>query len=251
MIYIYPVWTKPRMWDLWKRQILLDPRKKAMLARGFVLKAIKAKAQLLTEIAKSRKRTNKALAIKLLSYRSRIRGVERRVMGLKVSDYRSMRKILMGWEGFSAKLYFEALKSVIPSEFGYHGIRTRQPPRDLFNATISFGYGYLKYLVERELIFRGVNPYYGILHQETDKTYPFLTFDVMEGFRHSFVDRIAIALISKRILQTKHSRKFNGGIYLNKYGQSILSNALYNERMKKLNKLISNEVSYLIRTIAN
>lgn len=251
MIYIYPVWTRPKMWDLWKRQILLDPRKKAMLARRFVLRAIKAKAQLLTEMAKSRKRTNKALAVILLSYRSRIRGVEKRVMDLRVSDYKNLRKILMGWEGFSAKLYFEALNHIIPTEFGYHGIRTRQPPRDLFNAAISFGYSYLKYLVERELVFRGVNPYYGILHQETDKVYPFLTFDVMEGFRHSFVDRVAIALISKRVLQTKHSRKFDGGVYLNKYGQSILSSALYKERMEKINKLISNEVSYLIQTIAN
>lgn len=251
MIYIYPVWTKPKMWDMWKRQILLDPRKKAMLARRFVLRAIKAKAQLLRELAKSRKRSNKELALKLLNYRNRIRGVERRINEVKIKDFRALRKVLMGWEGFSAKLYFEALKYIIPVEFGYTGIRTRQPPKDLFNAAISFGYSYLKYLVERELIFFGVNPYYGILHQESDKVYPFLTFDVMEGFRHSFVDRIVIGLISKRILQTKHSRKFGVGVHLNKFGQTIVSDALYRERMKKANKLISREVVYLIRNITN
>jgi len=251
MIYIYPVWTKPKMWDMWKRQILLDPRKKAMLARRFVLRAIKAKAELLTEIAKSRKRTNKELALQILNYRSRIRGIERRVQEIKTKDFKSLRNELMGWEGFSAKVYFQALKNVVPIEFGYTGIRTRKPPRDLFNAAISFGYSYLKYLIERELIFFGVNPYYGILHQENDKVYPFLTFDVMEGFRHSFVDKIVIALISKRILQAKHSRKFNGGVHLNKYGQAILSNALYKERMNKVNKLISREVGYLIQTIGN
>lgn len=251
MIYIYPVWTKPKMWDLWKRQILLDPRKKAVLARRFVLKAVKAKADLLTELARNRKRTNKETALKLLAYRNRIRGVERKVKKLKGRDFRSLRKILMGWEGFSAKLYFEALRYVIPTQFNYTGIRTRRPPKDLFNAAISFGYSYLKYLAERELVFRGVNPYYGILHQENDKVYPFLTFDVMEGFRHSFVDRIVIGLISKRMLRYNHSRKFNSGIYLNKYGQVILSNALYRERMKNVNKFIASEVGYLINTMTN
>ncbi len=251
MILFYTVWTKPKMWDLWKRQILLDPRKKAMLARRFVLKAIKAKAQLLTELAKSRKRTNRELSLKILNYRNRIRGIERRVKEIESKDFKSLRKILMGWEGFSAKLYFEVLKYIIPVEFGYTGIRTRRPPKDLFNAAISFGYSYLKYLVERELIFFGVNPYYGILHQEADKVYPFLTFDVMEGFRHSFIDRIVIGLASKKVLRAKHSRKFDGGIYLNKYGQTILSNAFYKERMEKLNKLISNEVSYLVQIMTN
>lgn len=251
MVYIYPVWTKPKMWDLWKRQILLDPRKKAILARRFVLKAIKAKAELLRNLAKSRKRSNKELALSILNYRDRIRGIERRVQEIRTKDFKSLRKVLMGWEGFSAKLYFEALKYIIPSEFGYTGIRTRRPPKDLFNASISFGYSYLKYLVERELVFRGINPYYGILHQENDKVYPFLTFDVMEGFRHSFVDRIVVALISKRILRSNHSRKFDDGVHLNKYGQTILNNAFYKERINKLNKLISNEVNYLIKVMTN
>lgn len=123
MIYIYPVWTNPKMRDMWKRQILLDPRKKAMLARRFVLKAIKAKAELLTEIAKSRKRTNKELAVRILNYRNRIRGVGKRVKEITMNDFKNLRKELMGWEGFSAKLYFETLKYVIPAEFGYIGIR--------------------------------------------------------------------------------------------------------------------------------
>lgn len=92
---------------------------------------------------------------------------------------------------------------------------------------------------------------YGILHQESDKVYTFLRFDVMEGFRHSFVDRIVIWLVSKKILQIKHSRKYGDGVYLSKYGQGILSNALYKERMKKMNKLISSEVGYLVRIVAS
>lgn len=251
MVYLFPAYTKPKIWDLWKRQILLDPRKKALLVRRFVLNAIKAKAWLLTELARNRKRTNKELAMNLTRYRNRIRGIERKVKSISITDFQKLRKVLMGWEGFSAKVYFEALRHLIPEKFGYAGIRTRRPPKDLFNATISFGYSYLQYKVGRELLFFGVNPYYGILHQENDKIYPFLTFDIMEGFRHSFIDRIVISLISKRRLSAmKHSRKFDTGIYLNKQGQIILYNAFYKERTK-LNKIISDEVKYLLRIVAS
>ncbi len=250
MIYVYPTSTKPKMWDLWKRQTLLDPRKKVLPVRRFVLKAISAKAKLLTELAKSRKITSKETATGLINYRNRIRGVENKVKGVKPEWFKDFRNVMMGWEGFSAKLYFESLKHVIPKEVGYEGLRRRRPPGDLFNAAISFGYSYLKYLVERELIFFGASPYYGILHQENDKVYQFLVFDLMEGFRHSFVDRIVIGLISKKILQKRHSRKFSSGVYLNKYGQGTLSNALYKERTK-VDKLISGDIKYSIKVIIN
>ncbi len=250
MAYIYPLLIKPKTWNLWEKQILLDKEKRKSLARRFVLKAITAKAILLTGLAKSRKRSNKDVAAKLLSYRNRIRGIEKKAKNIRIEDFGTLKNTLIGLEGFSAKLYFEALKFVISREAGYSGIRTRRPPKDLFNSAISFGYAYLKYLVERELVFHGANPYHGILHHEDDKIYPFLAFDVMEGYRHLFVDRIVIGLISKKILQpNKHIRNFNGGIYLNKLGRSIVYSALLKERMKRFNKLISKEVINLIREI--
>lgn len=136
MVYLFPTHAKPKIWDLWKRQILLDPRKKARLARRFVLRAIREKINLLSALAKSRKRTNKELAIQLIRYRNRIRGIERKVKAISVTDFKRLRKMLMGWEGFAAKLYYQALKYVIPKQFGYTGIRTRKPPKDLFNASI-------------------------------------------------------------------------------------------------------------------
>ena len=154
----------------------------------------------------------------------------------------------MGWEGFSAKLYFEALRLIIPKEFGYTGIRTRRPPKDLFNASISFGYAYLKYLIERKLLLLGINPYYGILHEESDKVYPFLAFDMMEGFRHSFIDRAVINLISKRKLNpNKHSIKFHDGIFLNKHGKENVYKMLHSLGNKKFYKLMDNEIKTFLK----
>lgn len=71
----------------------------------------------------------------------------------------------------------------------------------------------------------------------------------MEGFRHSFIDRIVISLISKRKLNAeKNSRKFNGSVYLNKFGQIILYNELLKGRIKN-SKLISKEIKYLLDVI--
>lgn len=248
MVYIFPTGAKPKAMNLWKKQIILDPRKKSLLAKRFVLNAIGAKANLLSELAKNRKRTNKEKSFQLINYRNRIRGIERKVKTIHIKDFKEFRKVLRGWEGFSAKIYFEALSHIVPEEFGYKGLRTRRPPKDLFNATISFGYGYLKYLVERKLLLLGINPYYGILHEESDKVYPFLTFDMMEGFRHSYIDRAIISLISKRILApSKHSLKIRNGIFLNKRGKENVYRELHNLGNKKFYKIIDTEIKTFLK----
>lgn len=252
MAHIFPADAKPKVWDLWKRQILLDPRRKAMLAKRFVLRSIRGKIWLLTELARNRKRNNGGVAGELIRYRNRIKGVESKVKNIEVRNFRETRKSLMGWEGFSARLYFEALANIVPESFGYTGLRTTRPPRDLFNACISFGYGYLRYLVERSLILAGLNPYYGILHEEKDKVYSFLTFDVMEGLRHSFVDREVISMISKRrISPAKHSKKIPGGVLLNKWGRDSLYRALQASGQKRFYRLISEEVKRLTKFVAS
>lgn len=242
-IYLFPTHTKPRVWDIWKKQILIDPKKRRELLRKFVLKSIGAKAGLLTELARNRKRGDEEAAKRLLAYRNRIRGLERKARSIHRQDFADLRRTLMGLEGFSAKIYFEALSNVVPEEFGYRGLRTTRPPKDLFNAAISFGYGYLKYLVERDLILLGINPYYGILHEERGKVYPFLTFDLMEGLRHSYVDRVVIGLISKkRLSPRRHASKAQGGILLNKRGRDNLYRAMQEYGRKTFYKALNREV---------
>lgn len=93
------------------------------------------------------------------------------------------------------------------------------------------------------------NPYYGILHQETDKVYPFLTFDIMEGFGHSFVDRIVISLIAKKVLNvSKHSKKIGDGVYLNKFGINKLYSHMLEEK-KATRKLIRDEIRNFLDTV--
>ena len=241
LIYLMPAWTKPRIWKLWERQLNLNKHKKIALSRKFVLNSVKAKGDILTFMIKNRKRTSVNTANILAGYRNRIRGIERKIKSLK-GNYEELRRQFMGLEGFSARLYFESLKHALPTNIGFEGLRTRNPPKDLFNASISFGYGCLKYFVEKEFWLNGINPYYGLLHQEADKIKPFLTFDMMEGFRHWFVDKIVIGLINRNLLSLKHIKQVKEGVHLNKAGVKILMQKLHEERVNKFQKLISNEV---------
>lgn len=249
--YLFPTGAKPKIVGLWEMQNRLSDYKKKILLKRFVARAIRSKIVVIKELARSRRRTDKHISGILYSYAKRINGVLERVRGEKEGDLRSLRRTLMGLEGFSAKLYFEALNHVVPKQFGYYGRRTRRPPKDLFNAAISFGYAYLKYVVERSLLLRGINPYYGILHHERDKALPFLTFDVMEGFRHTFVDKSVLNIISKKVLKPeRHSKLSAGGIYINKFGTRILYKEL-SKNLGKMGKELNQEISYFLKVLSS
>lgn len=249
LAYVIPAMTEPRIWKFWQKQFNLDEKKKMFLARNFALNAIKSKADILTFISRDRKRTDKERSNKIIVYRNRIRGLEKYAKNLKIKNYEESRMKLMGLEGFSARLYFEALRLIIPESLGYNGLRTKKPPKDLFNAAISYGYGFLKYFVEKQLIMNGINPYYGFLHKQVDKTKSFLTFDMMEGFRHIFIDRAIISMISRRTLSSKHCKKEKDGVYLNRNGIKLILKKLHEERNKKYGKLINEEVKDFINFI--
>jgi CRISPR-associated protein Cas1 len=139
---------------------------------------------------------------------------------------------------------------VIPKSYGYKGKKTKRPPKDLLNAAISYGYGYLQYFVQRELMLQGLNPYHGFLHHQEDKTRPFLVFDLMGGLRHSFGDSTVITLSSRKQLKTdKHAKRAREGILLNRRGIKLLSKTLHETRTDKSRYKISSNVIFLFTNI--
>ena len=61
-----------------------------------------------------------------------------RIFAKKIAAVDTVEEI-MGYEGQSAKLYFQGLAKCIDSEFAFKG-RSRRPPLDPFNSLISLGY---------------------------------------------------------------------------------------------------------------
>lgn len=97
---------------------------------------------------------------------------------------------LLGLEGNLAALYFQALPRTLveglPDEMHFHG-RNRRPPRDRFNALLSFGYALLLKDATGALLTVGLEPALGFYHQPRSSAPP-LALDLMEIFRSLLVD---------------------------------------------------------------
>jgi len=106
---------------------------------------------------------------------------------------------LRGHEGNAARGYFAAvphlLRDEVPSEMRPDG-RNRRPPRDRFNALLSFGYGLLYQAVLRAIITVGLEPALGYFHTPRSAAHP-LVLDVMELFRVSAWDVPLIGSVNR------------------------------------------------------
>jgi CRISPR-associated protein Cas1 len=105
---------------------------------------------------------------------------------------------LLGIEGSAAADYFRALAGGVPSWAGFNQ-RSRRPPRDPFNALLSFGYVLVGSELQSLLDAMGFDPYLGFYHQP-DYGRPSLALDLLEEFRAPLVDRLAISLLHLRVL---------------------------------------------------
>ena len=75
---------------------------------------------------------------------------------------------IMGYEGAAARYYFSTLGRLIESDFRFEK-RSRRPPKDAFNSMLSLGYSMLMNEIYGKLENRGLNPYFGFMHQDREK----------------------------------------------------------------------------------
>jgi CRISPR-associated protein Cas1 len=106
---------------------------------------------------------------------------------------------LLGLEGNLAALYFEAqphlLSNAADPAFQFSG-RNRRPPKDRFNALLSFGYALLLKDVMNAILVVGLEPALGFYHQPRTQAPP-LALDLMEIFRVPLVDLVVIGSINR------------------------------------------------------
>lgn len=110
------------------------------------------------------------------------------------------RDTLLGHEGNAARAYFDALPHLVHPDAGPDMRptgRSRRPPRDRFNALLSFGYSLLYRDVVSALLRVGLEPSFGILHQPRSAAYP-LALDLMEIFRVPIVDMAVLGAVNRR-----------------------------------------------------
>jgi len=124
--------------------------------------------------------------------------------------------VVRGIEGDAAKNYFAALPLLVKREardkFTMDG-RTRRPPRDRFNALLSFLYSMLMNDCRSALESVGLDPQLGFLHTVRPGRAA-LALDLMEEFRAIFADRLALTLINRGQIGANDFAEREGGAVL-------------------------------------
>ena len=124
--------------------------------------------------------------------------------------------VLRGLEGEAARQYFSGLNLLVRAdqrEFFCMDGRTRRPPRDRFNAMLSFLYSMWMNDCRSALEAAGLDPQVGFLHALRPGRAA-LALDLMEEFR-PWADRLALTLINRGQLGAgDFSMREGGGVSL-------------------------------------
>ncbi len=144
----------------------------------------------------------------------------------------------MGYEGIAAKYYFEAMGTIVEKPFEFTK-RTKRPPKDPFNAMLSFGYTLLLREVEMAISVRGLHPYIGCLHQ-IKAHHPALASDLMEEWRAVIVDSMVLNMVNRKRISIDEFTEEEDGIYMSDTGRR----AFLEEYEKKMMSVCHNGHSY-------
>ena len=142
---------------------------------------------------------------------------------------------IIGYEGQAAKYYFSGLAQLIKPEFRFQG-RNRRPPRDPFNSMLSFGYSVLMSEIYQNVRAKGLNPYFGFVHQDREN-HPTLVSDLMEEWRPTIVDATVMSMLNGNEVQLSEFMIDEDGCYIGKECMKKL--------VKKINQKLDNKTKYL------
>lgn len=145
---------------------------------------------------------------------------------------------IMGYEGISARTYFNYLSMIIEPEFAFKG-RNRRPPKDPFNSLLSLGYTLLMYELYPKLESEGLLPYYSVLHK-TYSNHPALVTDMMEEWRSVIVDATVMSMIQGHEIHAEHfyHDEESNAVFLTREGMTKF--------LKKFEKTMTRKTRYLV-----
>lgn len=141
---------------------------------------------------------------------------------------------ILGFEGTSAKLYFSGLSKLVHDDFHFDK-RSKRPPKDPFNALISYGYSLLYNEVVLALNQVGLNSHAGFIHQNK-LGHAALASDLMEQWRGPIVDSLVMKLINNNLVSISDFtlNESTGGYYLSKKANNAFIK-YYEEKIRSKN----------------
>ena len=108
---------------------------------------------------------------------------------------------LRGFEGKAGAYYFEALRSLLPPDWGFQK-RIYHPPTDPANALLSFGYTLLLKDVTAAIQVVALDSYIGFFHA-LGYDREALALDLMEEWRPVIVDAMLLEIVGDRRLEPR------------------------------------------------
>jgi CRISPR-associated protein Cas1 len=206
-------------------QRLAEPAFVLDMARTFVAGKIKNTRQVLQRGAREAKQEEEANVLS--------RAVDDLAASLRALPGAGSLDVLRGIEGEAARQYFAGLNLLVRSEqrnaFQMDG-RSRRPPRDRFNAILSFLYSMWMNDCRSALEAAGLDPQVGFLHALRPGRAS-LALDLMEEFR-PWADRLALTLINRsQIKAADFAIREGGGVLLEPDARKIVVVA-YQERKR-------------------
>jgi CRISPR-associated protein Cas1 len=145
--------------------------------------------------------------------------------------------VLRGVEGEAARGYFAALNLVVkpPARtcFALNG-RTRRPPRDRFNALLSFLYAMLMNDCRSAVESVGLDPQIGFLHAVRPGRAA-LALDIQEEFRAVLADRLALTLVNRgQVTENDFDLREGGAVMLNDKGRRTVVTAWQERKQEEV-----------------
>lgn len=128
---------------------------------------------------------------------------------------------LRGLEGEASRFYFTGVNELIvrQKDIFYFKERSRRPPKDPFNALLSFAYTLLTVDMTGAIETVGLDPYVGFFHTDRPGRAS-LSLDMIEELRGYIADRFVLSLINRhQITKNDFVFKESGGVLLNEKGR--------------------------------
>jgi len=200
------------------------------LAKAFAKASIITRAKLLDYLGKNRR--DKPEGEKLEKTAKEIMEISHKIDEIE-GQIDDIRQNLMSIEAKAADKYFQALQLVIPEKYGFKGKRTRRPPKDPFNATISFINNRIREIALQAVITAGLHPYFGFLHADKPGRFS-MALDLAEEFIVPVGHIVAIKLFVREMLKENHFRHENEAVFLNWEGRSKVLAELENRLAKQI-----------------
>ena len=184
--------------------MILDPQRRAAMARAIVAARIHNQRALLRRLNRERRDPLIAEACARIS-----RVIRKLTLPLDVAQ-------AMGVEGEATALFWPAFGRALPPEFKLN-TRRRRPAGDPANVALNVVSGLLARDIRSMALRAGLHAGFGALHTTSDAEEA-LVYDLIEEFRGPLAEACVSALFNRKALQPDHFAKTTAGLQLTREG---------------------------------